>query len=143
MTCTGVPPGGASEERTLVEADLRVPGAIAAPDQVHADPALLQPPEQVVQTGNTIETDIPTQYRFSVHCGIEWLGTLNDVTWRTDVPAGRVGWVPPEWEQVVAMDESIIVTVVMSPGPEPMLTATANDHRIMYHPAQEPDPGCD
>jgi hypothetical protein len=137
------PPGGAPEERTLVEADLRVPGAVAAPEQVHADPALLQPPPQFVQSGDSIETDIPNQYRFSVHCGIEWLGTLNDVTWRTNVPAGASGWVPPEWEQVVAMDESIIVTVVMSPGPDPTLTPTANDRAVVYRPAQEPAPGCE
>jgi hypothetical protein len=137
------PPGGAPEERTLVEADLRVPGSIAAPEQVHADPALLQPPPQFVQSGDTIETDIPNQYRFAVHCGIEWLGTLNDVTWRTAVPAGVSSWVPPEWKQVVAMDETIMVTVVMSPGPDPIVTATANDHAVVYRPAQEPAPGCD
>ena len=137
------PPGGAPEERTLVEADLRIPGSVAAPEQVHADPALLEPPPQFVTSGNTIETDIPNQYLFSVHCGIEWLGTLNDVTWRTEVPAGSVSWVPPAWEQVVAMDESIILTVVMSPGPDPTVIATANDHAVVYRPAREPAPGCD
>jgi hypothetical protein len=137
------PPGGAPEERTIVEADLRVPGSIALPEQVHADPALLQPPPQFVTSGDTIETDIPNQYLFSVHCGIEWLGTFNDVTWRTVAPAGVVDWVPPAWQQVVAMDETIIVTVVMLPGPDPSLTATANGHTVVYRPAQEPGPGCD
>ena len=32
------PPPGAPEERTIVEADLSVPGAVARPDQVHAGP---------------------------------------------------------------------------------------------------------
>jgi hypothetical protein len=139
----GGPPGGAPEERTIVEAELRVPGSIALPEQVHADPVLLQPPPQFHKSGDTIETDIPNQYMFSVHCGIEWLGTLNDVTWRTAVPEGVVDWVPPAWQQVVAMDETIVVTVVMSPGPDPTLTATANDHTVVYRPAQGPGPGCD
>lgn len=143
LTAEG-PPGGVPEERTVVEADLRIPGSIAAPEQVHADPALLQPPPQFVKTGDTIETDIPNQYLFSVHCGVEWLGTLNDVTWRTVVPAGvSASWVPPEWQQVVAMDETIMVTVVMSPGPEPILTATANEHSVVYRPTRALAPGCD
>ena len=137
------PPGGVPEERTLVDADLRVPGSVAAPEQVHGDPILLQPDPQFVQSGDTIETDIPNRYRLSVHCGVEWLGTLNDVTWRTVVPVGGVDWIPPAWKQVVAMDETIMVTVVMSPGPDPIVTATANQHALVYRPAQEPAPGCD
>jgi hypothetical protein len=137
------PPGGWPEERPLVEADLRVPGSIAAPEQVHADPALLHPPPQFVQSGDIIEPGFPTEYQFSVHCGTEWLGTLNDVTWRTDVPAGVTDWVPPAWEPVVAMDESIVVTVVMSPGPDPTVVATANEHDVVYRPSREPGPRCD
>jgi len=137
------PPGGVPEERTVVEADLRPPGSVAAPEQIHGDPALMEPAPDFVKSGDTIETDIPNQYLFSVHCGAEWLGTLNDVTWRTAAPAGVVDWVPPAWEQVVAMDETIIVTVVMSPGPDPTVIATANDHAVVYRPAREPAPGCD
>jgi hypothetical protein len=142
LTAEG-PPGGAPEERTVVEADLRVPGSVAAPEQVHADPALMQPEPQFVVSGDTIETDIPNEYRLTVHCGVEWLGTLNDVTWRTAVPEGAMDWVPPAWQQVVAMDESIVVTVVMSPGPDPTVTATANGLDLVYRPAREPAPGCD
>jgi len=137
------PPGGVPEERTLVEADLRVPGSVAAPEQVHTDPALMQPDPQFAQSGDWIETDIQSPYRFSAHCGIAWLGTLNDVIWRTDVPAGVMDWVPPQWQQVVAMDGTITATVVMSPGPNPIITATANDHAVVYRPSQEPAPGCD
>lgn len=137
------PPGGMPEERTLVEADLRVPGSIAAPEQIHADPALLHPPPQFMQSGDFVEPGFPSQFRFSVHCGAEWLGTLNDVTWRTDVPADAVDWIPPAWEQVVAMDESIVVTVLMSPGPDPTVVASANGHEVVYRPATEPAPGCD
>lgn len=137
------PPGGVPEERTLVEADLRVPGSVAAPGQVHADPDLMQPDPPFVESGNTIETEIPNQYRFTVHCGVEWLGTLNDVTWRTAVPGGATDWVPPAWQEVVGPDESIMVTVVMSPGPEPIVTAGANGLDLVYRPSREPAPGCD
>ena len=131
------------EERTLVDADLRPAGSVASPEQVHGDPRLLQPQPQFAQSGDIIEPDIPNQYRLTVHCGVEWLGTLNDVSWQTDVPDGTTDWIPPAWQQVVAMDESIMVTVVMSEGPDPILTATANDHAVVYHPAREPNPGCD
>ena len=35
------PPAGAPEERTLVDADLSTPGAVATPDQIGPDPSLL------------------------------------------------------------------------------------------------------
>jgi hypothetical protein len=137
------PPGGVPEERTLVEADLRVPGSVAEPGQVHGDPNLLGPEQQIVRSGDYVETEMPTLYGMSVHCGVEWLGTLNDVTWRTVVPGGVVDWVPPAWRQVVAPDESIVLEIVMSPGPDPTVVATANGHAVVYEPAQGRAPGCD
>jgi hypothetical protein len=137
------PLAGVPEERTLVEADLRPAGSIASPEQVHGDPQLLQQRPQSNQSGDFIETDIPHEYRLSVHCGIEWLGTLNDISWQTDVPVGAVHWIPPAWQQVVALDESIVVTVILSPGPDPTITATANGLAVVYNPVRESNPGCD
>lgn len=142
LTADG-PPAGVPEERTLVEADLRVPGSVAAPEQVHGDPGLMIPEPQIVRSGDFIETEITTLYGMSVHCGVEWLGTLNDVTWRTEVPDGVIDWVPPAWRQVVAMDESIVLEIEMSPGPDPTVVTMANGHAVVYRPAQEPAPGCD
>jgi hypothetical protein len=142
LTADG-PPGGAPEERTLVEADLRVPGSVAEPGQVHGDPGLLIPEPQVVRSGDYIETEIRMLYGMPTHCGVEWLGTLNDVTWRTTVPEGVVDWIPPAWKQVVAMDGSIVLEIEMSPGPDPTIVAMANGHAVVYRPAQEPAPGCD
>lgn len=142
LTADG-PPGGVPEERTLVEADLRVPGAVAEAGQVHGDPGLMDPEPQVARSGDHIETEIGTLYGMSTHCGVEWLGTLNDVTWRTPVPDGVIDWVPPAWQQVVAMDGSIVLEIEMSPGPEPTVVAMANGHAVTYRPAQEPAPGCD
>ena len=138
------PPGGVPEERTVVDADLRAPGSVAEPDQIHGDPNLLGPQgPEAVQSGDTIETGFPATYRMSVHCGVEWLGELNGVQWRTLVPAGVGDFLPAEWKQVVAMDESIVLEVLMTEGPNPTLTATANDHAVVYRPADEPHPGCD
>jgi hypothetical protein len=137
------PPAGVPEERTLVEADLRVPGSVAEPGQIHGDPNLLGPEQQIVRSGDYVETGIPTLYGMSVHCGVEWLGTLNDVTWRTEVPDGVTDWVPPAWRQVVAPDESIVLDIVMAPGPDPTVVATANGHAVVYRPARELPPGCD
>jgi hypothetical protein len=137
------PPGGAPEERTLVEADLRVPGSVAEAGQVHADPTLMRPDAEYATSGDTIEIEISNMYLMSVHCGVEWLGTLNDVTWRTTVPGGAVDWVPPSWQQVVAPDESLLLEVTMSAGPDPTVTATANGFELIYRPATESAPGCD
>jgi hypothetical protein len=138
------PPGGVPEERTMVDADLRVPGSVAAPEQVHGDPNLLGPQgPEAVQSGDVIETGFPIAYRMSVHCGVEWLGELNGIQWRTLVPAGVGDFLPPQWKQVVAMDESIVLEVLMTEGPNPTVTATANDHPVVYRPADEPHPGCD
>jgi hypothetical protein len=137
------PPGGVPEERTLVDADLRAPGSVATAEQVHGDPNLLQPGTNFVESGDTIETGFPADYRMSVHCGVEWLGVLNDVAWRTPVPAGTTDWIPPAWEQVVAMDQSIILTVELSPGPDPTVSATANGQTLVYTPSSDPPPGCD
>jgi len=137
------PPGGVPEERTLVDADLRVPGSIAEPGQVHGDPALMQPDPQYAKSGDTIETGISNLYLMSAHCGVEWLGTLNDVTWRTAAPNGVIDWVPAEWQQVVAPDETLLLEIVMSPGPDPTVSAVANGFEVTYRPATEPAPGCD
>jgi hypothetical protein len=134
------PPAGAPEERTVVDADLRVPGSVAASGQVHADPNIGAP--QVEESGTFVEPDFPRDYRLHVHCGIEWLGVINDITWRTDVPADSTGFVPPEWEPLVA-DESIVVSVLLEAGDPPTITASTNGHEVIYVPTSEPDPGCD
>lgn len=48
------------------------------------DPAL--PERFVVESGSIIEPGFELPYRLHVHCGIEWLGQLNDLYWRTEVP---------------------------------------------------------
>lgn len=131
---------GLVEERTVVEADLRPPGSTAETGAVHGDDAMVQEPP--AESGAVVETDFPFEYRFSVHCGIEWLGELNSVAWRTDVPADVVDFVPPQWEPVV-VDQTITVSAVMRAGDVPTITATANGHDVVYRATSEVPPGCD
>ena len=130
------PPAGVPEERTLVDVDLSQPGAVAEPGDIHGDPSLPKP--FVNETGAIIEPGFPAPYRFSVHCGIEWLGIINDIAWRTEVPAGELDFVPPEWQPAVGRgNQSIDVTVLLLTDPEPLIEATANGHTVVYHPSPE------
>ena len=134
------PPAGVPEERTLVEVDLSQPGAVAGPGEVHGDPAL--PPPFVLEEGSVIEPEVEYPYRFFVHCGIEWLGTFNDVTWRAELPGGNPGGVPPQWP-IPGADQTIEVSIILYTDPESMIQATANDHTVTYRPTADDPPGCD
>jgi hypothetical protein len=79
----------------------------------------------------------------NVHCGIEWLGELNNVSWRADVPAGVTDYVPPEWQAAVDANQTIEFSILMEEGPEPTITATANGHSVIYRATAENPPGCD
>lgn len=135
------PPSGVPEERTIVAVDLSAAGAVAEPNQVHPDGRVPEP--VTVTSGGIIEPGFAAQYRMSVHCGIEWLGELNSVAWRTDVPAGSQDFVPAEWEPVVDAGQQIDLLLLMETGPEPRITATANGHSVIYHATADTPPGCD
>jgi hypothetical protein len=130
------PPPGAPEERTIVEADLSVPGAVARPDQVHGDPSLPLP--NILGSGAIIETGYPATYGFSTHCGIAWLGEINSVRWRTDAAD-----IPAAWTSAVDDAGFLVVEVLLETDPEPMLTATANGHSVTYVPTLDEQPDCD
>jgi hypothetical protein len=133
------PPGGAPEERTIVEADLRVPGSAPRPGDVHGDPTLPKP--DIISSGSTIEPGFEATYRLDVRCGIEWLGRLNDVSWRTDPPPGSDNFIPAAWEPLVE-GGALVVSVLMRTDPEPSLTATAAGHTVEYLPTLAPVPDC-
>lgn len=130
------PPGGVPEERTLVHVDLTPPGVVAGPDDVGSDPALMEPEPFVVEPGGFVETGFPFPYRFSVSCGVEWLGNLNGVEWRTEVPDGAVDFVPDAWRDAVdPATQTITVEILMSEGPDPTVEATLNGHTVIYTPS--------
>jgi hypothetical protein len=132
------PPPGALDQKTIVDADLSVPGATLGPDDLHSAP----PPEDDgprVTSGGFIEPDVAWRYRLNVHCGIEWLGELNSVWWRTDGGSGDS--VPPEWADAVELDGSIDLEILLTVEP-PRIRAIANDHTITYRPSAEEGPAC-
>jgi hypothetical protein len=132
------PPRGAPEERTVVDVDLSEPGSIAQPGEVHGDNT---PPEPYfVGPGDFIEDGYPTDYRQSTLCGLEWLGPLNDVYWRTE-KANQADWIPTEWVEVID-DGHMILEVVLTVNP-PRLEAKANRHTVVYFATVKHPPGCD
>ena len=130
--------------RTLVEADLSTPGAIATADQIGPDQALIEDAQQPrpVDDGGVIDTGFPFPYRMNVRCGIVALGELNGIEWATGVDPVPV---PLEWADLVEPDsQTIIVEVLVTPGPDPTVTATANGHSVTYRPVTPPEiPPCE
>ncbi len=122
-----------------MDVDLSRPGAVAGPDDVHADPAL--PGADFLESGEFIEPDFGNDpYRLFVHCGVEWLGRFNDVAWRTDVPDGTVDFIPKAWREVVDEKQTIELSLILHIDPEPVIKASANGHTAIYRPTTEDPP---
>ena len=138
------PPIGVPEERTLVDADLSPPGAVATADQIGPDRALIAASRrpQPVESGGYIEPRYPSPYRFYVYCGIAVLGQLNGTWWMTGTDGVPV---PPEWADLVDPETQMVtVRVQMTPGPAPTVTATAAGHAVTYRPVlADAVPSCD
>ncbi len=141
------PPPGATKEITLVEADLRVPGSVPGPGEVRT----IRPPEEpwILRSGDIMETGFPAPYLLDTRCGVEWLGQLNGIWWRTEVPAGSSDWVPDAWRPSVAADGMLEVSVLLRDMNDPAVTdgrpraeATANGETVVYHAGTEPRPAC-
>ena len=128
------PPTGVPEERTLVDADLTVPGAVADADDIGPDDELIEASQQgqPVESGGFIEPGFPHPFRMDTRCGIGVFGELNGVWWATGTATVAV---PSEWIDLVDPgSETIVVEVLMTPGPDPTVTATAGDHSVRYEP---------
>ncbi len=128
------PPRGAPEERTLVDADLSQPGAVATSEQVHPDPNF--PAPFAVTTGDIIEPGFPTPYEMDARCGIEWLGELNFYGWRTDES------MPPAWEDLVENGRLRMDVVMNLLGEDTVIEATAAGVTVTYQPTNEAMPAC-
>ena len=141
------PPMGATEEITLVETDLRVPGTTPGPGEVHT----IQPPQDqgLLRSGGIMETGFPDQVLVDARCGVEWLGRLNDVWWRTEVPAGFTTFMPAAWQPAVDAAGLLEVTVLLrtaddpaNPDGQPRAEVTLNDETVVYHATTEAPPVC-
>ncbi len=111
------PPGGAPEERTVVDAPVQVPGVIAQPGDIHPDPALSHPAPAVVEPGGVVEPGFEPPLRFPVACGVEWIGPLNGTWWRTVNPSATGGALPPEWTAAVDGDGWLVAAISMRTDP--------------------------
>ena len=128
------PPPGAPEERTVVQVDLSRPSAVATPDDVGADPNLPKP--HVLTSGAVVEPGYPMPFALDVRCGIEWLGEVNGLTWRSSTP------IPAVWTDLVE-DQVLILSIELAIEPSPSISATAGEATVLYEPTTDPIPGCD
>jgi hypothetical protein len=134
------PPAGAMEEKTVVDADLSVPGATVGPEQLHSAPPVVD--EARVESGGFVEPGYPWRYRLPVGCGVEWLGQLNGVWWRTDVPDGSQAWVPDAWRGLVDESGSIDLEITLQTDPDPSISATAGSLTVAYRASPVAGPSC-
>jgi hypothetical protein len=134
------PPGGATEEKTVVDADLSGPGSTFGANQVHSAPPHEEPPR--IESGGRIEPEYPWRYRLDVTCGIEWLGEVNDVWWRADLVAGAGSFVPPQWNALADPDGAVDLEIVLTIEPEPRIDATAGSRTVSYRPSTQAPVPC-
>ena len=131
------PPPGAPEERTVVRADLSVPGSTASAASIGFDPILLARsdvgPPTLLGSGSIMDLDDGWTYAFPAACGARILGILNGVLWESDeVPA--TGELPPAWVGAVGPDGVVTVTVTLAEE-GPTVTAGAGGTSITYRPS--------
>lgn len=124
-----VGPSDAPAQARQIQQDLREPGS---------EPGGLGPapePEPESQIPSFVEPGFPREATLDLRCGIEWLGEVNGVHWRTDSDF------PEEWETEVLDGDLLPVILLLSEGPEPSLTVTAGNHEVTYEPATDAGPG--
>jgi len=120
-------------ERLMVDADLSAPGAVADAGAVRPDASLSKPEG----SGLFTEPEFPWPYLLDARCGIEWLGVVNAVVWRTDEA------MPEEWEESVDEDGDLVVSITMHVEPEPLIEAELNGRTVVYEPSPGQIPGCE
>lgn len=135
VVMTGPPHGGVSYDQTVVEADLREPGAVAETDQIHR--ARQRNEEPVLRSGTFVEPFGSWQYAFDASCGIGYLGEINDVHWITDGSE-----VPAAWAPSLGDDGELIVEIEVRARPEPHVDATANGLTVRYLPVAQAPAAC-
>ena len=130
------PPPGAPRERTVVEIDLSLPGAVAGEGDIHFDPSIGDLPPR--RSGMVIEPFGTWDYAFDVRCGIGYLGEINGIHWvsdRTELPAA--------WQDSVDPDGELLVSITIETGTDAHIEASLNDERVRYDAVREPPPVCE
>lgn len=123
--------------RVEVATDLRVPGSVPAHDEV--SPAEVVPVREVTPMPYMVEPDFPSPpLTIDPACGIDYLGQINHVHWHRAEGSGM----PEEWK-AATIDGLLDLELMMTPGPEPTLTASGGGVEVLYLPGPETQPGCD
>lgn len=140
-----------------VATDLRDPGSTLGPDAITKVPPSAD--SRMNRSGDIIEAGFPADFLADARCGVEWLGQVNDIWWRTEVPAGETAWVPDAWRTSVRTDWMLPMEILLLAMPEPdgldqdpvdeadladrpRIEATANGETVIYRPTVEAPPAC-
>ena len=121
-------------QRLMVDVDLSGPGAVAGLGAVDFDDSL----SQAIRSGaENIKPGETWTYRFNTRCGIEWLGEVNGVAWRTN----RL--MPESWESAVEAYGALEVKVTLRTGTEQWIEAELGGETVSYHrPSAADAPTC-
>jgi hypothetical protein len=125
-----------SEFRVQVSADLRVPGS--SPSSVEVVAAEFVPVREVTPGPRIIEPLYASEALIiDPACGVDYLGEINWVYWHRAEGSG----VPEEWK-AATVDGLLDLELLMTPGPEPTLTASAGGVEILYLPGPPVEASC-
>lgn len=104
--------------------DLREPNS--TPSRLEQAPE----PAPAVDLPDFMETGFRGEAVIDTSCGIEYLGEVNSIHWRTNESF------PDEWEAFVVEESLLPVTLLLEEGPQPTLTVTAGNHTVTYRPGE-------
>lgn len=134
------PPPGVPQERTVIDADLSEPGAIATDEQIGPDEDLMAQADQqqVLRSGDQLEPGYPFLYELQVdpECGVRFLGELNAITWVSDEVGDEL---PQEWASAVDGDALVVDLAITEQAPDPRIEAAAGELTVTYRPATADD----
>ena len=123
--------------RVEIVTDLRVPSSVPAPGDVV--PAEAAPSREVTPMPHFIEPEFPSPpLIIDPACGVDYLGVINRVHWHRAEGSGM----PEEWDAAI-VDGLLDLELMMTPGPEPTLTALAGGVELVYLPGPEATRACD
>ena len=116
--------------RVEVTADLRVPGLV--PDEGQVAPTEIEQVREPTSRPFWVEPDFPQSAIVDVDCDVDYMGEISGVHWHRVEGTGM----PEEWK-AAAIEGLIDLELMMTPGPEPTLTASAGGVEILYLPGAE------
>ncbi|MET0696930.1 MAG: hypothetical protein ABWZ58_05835 [Acidimicrobiia bacterium] len=126
-----------SGARVEIATDLRVPGSV--PEAGDVVPAEAAPLGELTPMPHMIEPGFPSPpLTIDPVCGVDFLGEINTVHWHRAEGSGM----PEEWDAAI-VDGLLDLELMMTPGPEPTLTASAGGIDVVYLPGPETTRACD